>query len=199
MLATAAVEPVGRFRRCYDLHEAATLQIAVSLLLPQWNLQLKTLLASAALIGCVFLSATAHAQTGSDRVKIGTLSCHEKSGWGFIFGSSHAVQCTFSSGTRVEHYDGSISKFGVDVGYQQSAVLIWGVVAPTDHNGGGALAGHYGGVTAGAAVGVGLGANALIGGSTTGISLQPLSIEGGTGLNIAAGVAELTLRSRNGV
>jgi hypothetical protein len=168
-------------------------------LLEDSELEMNKYVVSAAVIGSLLMSVPVKAETGVIRVKIGTLSCHEKSGWGFIFGSSHAVQCTFSSGTRVEHYDGSISKFGVDVGYQQSAVLIWGVVAPTDHNGGGALAGHYGGVTAGAAVGVGLGANALIGGSTTGISLQPLSIEGGTGLNIAAGVAELTLRSRNGV
>jgi hypothetical protein len=160
---------------------------------------MKTFLVGAALIGGLALSTTVHAQTGSDRVKIGTLSCHEKSGWGFIFGSSHGVRCTFASGARVEHYDGSISKFGVDIGYQQSAVLLWEVVAPTDHNGSGALAGHYGGVTAGAAIGVGLGANALVGGSNTSLGLQPLSIEGGTGLNVAAGVAELTLMSSKGV
>jgi len=156
-------------------------------------------LVSAALISSLILTMTAHAQTGGDRVKVGTLSCHEKSGWGFIFGSSHAVRCTFANGKRVEHYDGTISKFGVDVGYQQSAVLLWEVVAPTDHNGSGALAGHYGGVTAGVALGVGLGANALVGGSATSIGLQPLSIEGETGLNVAAGVAELTLVSRPGV
>ncbi len=164
-----------------------------------WKLQMKNCLANAVLIGGLALSTAALAQTGSDRVKVGVLSCHEKSGWGFIFGSTHAVQCTFSSGNRIEHYDGSISKIGVDVGYQQSAVLLWGVVAPTDHSGLGALAGHYGGVTAGAALGVGLGANALVGGSSTEIALQPLSIEGGTGLNVAAGVAELTLHSRRGV
>ncbi len=132
-------------------------------------------------------------------VKIGSLSCHEKSGWGFIFGSSNAVRCTFSSGDRVEQYDGSISKFGVDVGYQQSGVLIWEVIAPDDHPGQGALDGHYGGLTAGAAVGVGLDANALVGGSSSTITLQPLSIEGMTGLNVAAGIAEMTLRPHSGV
>jgi len=133
------------------------------------------------------------AQTGDARVKLGILSCHESSGWGFIFGSSRAVRCTFSSGEHMERYDGSISKFGLDVGYQQSGVLLWEVLAPTDHYGAGALAGHYGGLTAGATVVVGIGANALIGGSTTSISLQPLSIEGTTGLNVAAGIADLTL------
>ncbi len=156
-------------------------------------------LAGAALIGALSMAASANAQTGDARVKIGTLSCHEKSGWGFIFGSSHAVRCTFASGGMVEHYDGSISKFGVDIGYQQSGVLLWEVVAPTDHYGAGALAGHYGGLTAGATAGVGLAANALIGGSTTSIALQPLSIEGSTGLNIAAGIANLTLNADNGI
>jgi hypothetical protein len=144
-------------------------------------------------------SAQVSAETGVARVKIGTLSCHEKSGWGFIFGASHALHCTFSNGDRAERYDGSISKFGIDVGYQQSAVLVWEVVAPTDHYGAGSLAGHYGGVTAGATLGVGLDVNALIGGSATGIALQPLSIQGDTGLNVAAGVAELTLHTHNGI
>jgi len=159
---------------------------------------MKKLLVCAAILGAVALPLRASAQSGgSDRVSIGTLSCHESAGWGFIFGSSHAVRCIFSSGDRVEHYDGAIGKFGVDVGYQQSGVLLWEVVAPTDHNGPDALAGHYGGLTAGATAGVGLAANALVGGSMSAIALQPLSIEGPTGLNIAAGVAELTLHARD--
>ncbi len=152
----------------------------------------------AALAGCLLASAPVNAETAVARVKIGTLSCHEKSGWGFIFGSSHALHCTFSNGDRVERYEGSISKFGVDVGYQQAGVLVWEVVAPTDRYGPGTLAGHYGGVTAGATLGVGLDANALIGGSTSNIALQPLSIQGNTGLNVAAGIAELTLRAHGG-
>jgi hypothetical protein len=152
----------------------------------------------AALAASLLTSAPVQAETAVARVKIGTLSCHEKSGWGFIFGSSRALHCTFTNGDKVEHYVGSISKFGVDVGYQQSGVLVWEVVAPTDHYGPGTLAGHYGGVTAGATVGVGLDANALVGGSNSGFALQPLSIQGDTGLNVAAGIAELTLHAHGG-
>jgi Protein of unknown function (DUF992) len=148
------------------------------------------LFACAALMGALGLAA--NAQAG---VKIGTLTCHEASGWGFVFGSSHQVRCTFSNKDHVERYEGSISKFGVDIGYQQSGVLIWEVVAPDEHQSHGALAGHYGGVTAGAAVGVGLDANALVGGFERSIALQPVSIEGMNGLNVAAGIGELTLRS----
>jgi len=127
-------------------------------------------------------------------VQAGSLSCHEAGGWGFVFGSSHDVHCTFSpvSG-RPERYTGSISQFGVDIGYQQSAVIIWGVLTPTTTPGPGALAGTYVGATASAAVGAGVGANVLVGGSNKSISLQPLSLEGGVGLNAAAGLAALTL------
>jgi hypothetical protein len=159
---------------------------------------MKKLLVCAALVGSLALPLHASAQSGGpDRIKLGTLSCHESAGWGFIFGSSHGLRCTFSSGDRVEYYDGSIGKFGLDIGYQKSGVLLWSVVAPTDHYGPDALAGHYGGLTASATIGLGLDANALIGGSTSVIALQPLSIEGTSGLNVAAGVADLTLHARD--
>jgi hypothetical protein len=125
-------------------------------------------------------------------VQAGSLSCHEAGGWGFVFGSSHDIHCTFLpvSG-RPERYTGSISQFGVDIGYQQ-IVIIWGVLAPTTIPGPGALAGTYVGATASAAVGAGVGANVLVGGSNKSISLQPVSLEGGVGLNVAGGIAALT-------
>jgi hypothetical protein len=58
----------------------------------------------------------------------------------------------------------------------------------------GALAGSYVGATAAATVGAGVGANVLVGGSNKQISLQPVSVEGSVGLNVAGGVAEVELR-----
>jgi hypothetical protein len=127
-------------------------------------------------------------------VKAGLLTCHVGSGFGFVFGSSRALNCTYSGSGRNENYTGDISKFGVDIGYLQSGVMVWAVLAPTTNLAGGALGGDYGGVTAGAAVGVGGNANVLIGGSTHELSLQPLSIEGDKGLNVAAGIAALSLK-----
>lgn len=116
------------------------------------------------------------------------------SGWGFVFGSTHDVNCIFSASSgRVEHYIGQINKFGVDIGYQTGGVIAWAVVAPSTGIARGALAGTYGGVTAGAAVGAGLGANVLVGGFQRSIALQPLSVEGMAGLNVAAGIAEIVL------
>jgi len=131
----------------------------------------------------------------ADGVKIGTLTCHVASGWGFVFGSSKDMRCNFSPNRgEGEHYIGSISKFGVDVGYTSSAVIIWGVFAPQSGMKRGALQGEYAGATASATVGVGAGANVLIGGFDRSITLQPISIEGSTGLNLAAGIGAMKLR-----
>ena len=127
-------------------------------------------------------------------VRAGVMTCDVASGFGYILGSSRDVNCTFSTPAgRPEHYAGTISKFGVDIGYVQNAVIVWTVVAPTVTLSPGSLTGTYGGATASVTVGVGVGANVLTGGSNNTISLQPVSIEGGTGLNVAGGVASMIL------
>jgi len=146
-------------------------------------------------LGAAAIAAAPQALADSPRVKVGTLTCDEHHGWGLLLGSSRHVDCVFSNGDRVEHYDGSMNKLGVDVGYKGGAKIVWAVIAPSDHPDRGALEGHYVGATASATVGVGLGANALIGGFDRSIALQPLSIEGNDGLDVAGGVGELTLHS----
>jgi len=127
-------------------------------------------------------------------MQVGVLTCDVASGFGFIVGSSRPVDCTFSSPNGPpQHYVGSINKVGVDIGYLQGSVIVWSVVAPTANFAPGSLSGSYGGVTASATVGIGVGANVLVGGSGNSIALQPVSVEGTTGLNVAAGVAEMTV------
>ena len=151
------------------------------------------LMMGAALVGAMALATAASADAGG--VRVGTLTCQQAPGWGYVLASSHKIHCSFSGDNYgPEFYAGDISRLGVDIGYQQSAVLVWGVFAPTNRMAPGSLAGHYGGASANAAVGVGLGANVLIGGFDQSFTLQPLSIEGRTGLNVAAGVAGLRLR-----
>ncbi|HYB90972.1 MAG TPA: DUF992 domain-containing protein [Candidatus Binataceae bacterium] len=139
--------------------------------------------------------AAAPSTSAQATVRAGYLSCHVASGWGFIFGSSRKVDCAYSMQPNyTEYYTGTISKFGADIGYLQSAVMLWTVMAPTTNLGQGALAGDYAGATASAAIGVGAGANVLIGGFKSSIALQPVSVEGQNGLNVAAGIATLSLR-----
>jgi hypothetical protein len=132
--------------------------------------------------------------SGGVAVRAGYLTCHEAAGWGLIIGSSRKITCAYAlQPGYTEYYTGSISKFGADIGYLSSAVVLWAVLAPTTNLGQGALTGHYAGATASAAVGVGAGANVLIGGLNKSIALQPVSIEGQNGVNVAACVEEMTL------
>jgi len=134
-------------------------------------------------------------------IQVGVLTCNVASGFGFVFGSSRAVNCTYSptgGGGPPQHYVGAINKFGVDIGYLQGGVIVWGVVSPTANLAPGSLSGTYAGATGSATVGVGAGANVLIGGSGDSIALQPVSIEGTTGLNVAAGIAEMSLTFQPG-
>ena len=146
-------------------------------------------------IGLLSLAVMASAADAKSGVKIGVLSCEVEGGAGFIIGSSKAVDCVYepASGARSEHYTGSIGKLGIDIGVTDRAVLGWAVFAP-GKVGKGALKGSYTGASAEATVVVGLGANVLVGGFKKGINLQPISVQGQTGLNIAAGVASLKLR-----
>ena len=132
-------------------------------------------------------------------VKVGVLTCNVESGWGYILGSSKDIRCNYVPNSGFgEHSYGNIAKVGVDIGYTKGGVLIWSVIAPSSDLKPGALEGGYGGVSAQATVGVGVGANALIGGFDKSISLQPLSIEGNKGLNVAAGIGALNLKFDKG-
>lgn len=153
-----------------------------------------------ALLGLGLLAATpafAQSQQPPDltgHVRVGTLRCDVAAGTSFIFGSTRDVTCVFTptNGTT-ERYTGEIRRYGVDVGFTGAAVMLWGVMASTGDIRPGALAGTFAGVSAAATAGVGGAANILVGGSNRGVALQPLSVEGNTGLNIALGVGELRL------
>jgi hypothetical protein len=73
-------------------------------------------------------------------------------------------------------------------------VIVWAVLNPTSDVSPGALNGDYVGATASASVGVGVGANVLVGGFNKSVTLQPLSIEGNQGLNVAAGIGAISLK-----
>jgi len=133
----------------------------------------------------------AQAQSGAN---VGSLNCTVAGGVGFIFGSSKDLSCLFTrtNGTA-ERYTGTIQKFGVDIGFTKEAHMVWVVLAP-GNIAPGSLAGGYGGATASGTVGVGVGANVLVGGSSKQVTLQPVSVEGSKGLNVAAGIGAIDLK-----
>jgi hypothetical protein len=152
-----------------------------------------TALAALAIAGVV--AAPAVAQTHQDRTKVGALTCDISGGIGMIIASKKQVTCLFTPSAPnapKEVYTGSITKFGLDVGATSGGEMVWSVFAPSNRKYG-ALAGSYGGASAEATVGVGAGANVLVGGSNRTVTLQPVSVQGQTGLNLAVGVSGLTL------
>lgn len=127
-------------------------------------------------------------------VTAGLLDCNVSSGWGLILGSSRDVSCVYTPTSGApQHYMGSIKKFGVDIGYLSNATIVWAVAAPISGLSPGALAGDYMGATGSASVGAGVGANVLFGGFQRSVTLQPVSFEGNQGLNVAGGIADVTL------
>jgi hypothetical protein len=131
-----------------------------------------------------------------ERIQAGTLTCDISGGFGLIIGSQQALNCAFRTALPgpPEFYAGTLTKVGIDLGVTTGGVMVWAVYAPTSQPTGGALAGSYVGVDAEATVGAGVGANVMIGGSNRTIELQPLSLQGQAGLNVAAGVAGIDLR-----
>ena len=122
----------------------------------------------------------------------GQLACHVEGGFGFIVGSSRSVDCKFTpTDGYPELYTGRINKIGLDLGWKRGGVLVWAVLSPGLTRGPGALAGNYVGATAEVVAGVGAGANALVGGNK--VVLNPLSVSGAVGINLAGGIADLDL------
>lgn len=128
------------------------------------------------------------------KAKAGTLTCKGGAGVGLILGSKKHYDCVFQSTKgKTESYEGSVTKLGLDLGFTSKVTIVWAVFSSTDL-GPKALVGDYVGANADASIGVGVGTKILVGGSKHTISLQPLSVQGQTGLNIAVGVADLALR-----
>lgn len=153
----------------------------------------KSCISAIILAAAVVFTAPAFAQAQPARV--GGLTCDTGARVGLIVGSRQSLRCVFRANTG-QHYSyvGHIGRVGLDLGITGGGRLFWAVFAPTSHVGRGALVGTFVGAGGSASLGVGLGANVLVGGSHRTISLQPLSVEGQIGVNLALGVASLNLR-----
>jgi hypothetical protein len=144
-------------------------------------------------LGCIIAltSAAAHAQVSG---QVGTLNCDVSRGIGLFVVEKQKLNCVFTDNSgAVQNYTGSIDQFGVALGEVSGGHLVWGVVAAASGVPVGALAGTYAGVGANASIGLGAGANVLVGGTGRAFSLQPLSVEGQEGINIAGGITTVTL------
>jgi hypothetical protein len=151
------------------------------------------ILAAVAAVAALAMPSTAEAQ----RVRAGVLTCNLDPTIGLIIGSQQQASCVFNPsrpGAPNESYSATLSRVGLDLGVRAGGTLVWGVFAATSKLPPRVLAGTYVGAAGDASVGVGVGANVLVGGSNRTVSLQPLSVSGDIGVNLALGVAGLRLR-----
>ena len=150
---------------------------------------------AAAVIAAASLALTATPSAAQPRqVQVGTLTCSLSASIGLIVASQKNVNCIFRGrpGEPEEAYTGTMTTVGVDIGVTSGGVIIWAVFSDTDRYVG-MLAGTYAGATAEVSVAAGLGANVLVGGSHRSVALQPLSVQGQIGLDIAGGIGALEL------
>jgi Protein of unknown function (DUF992) len=149
---------------------------------------------STSIIAIAALAASIASAHAMPPMRAGILQCAGGQNVGFVVGSTASLECVFQSeGRRPEPYIATVRRLGLDLGVTDHTRLTWAVNAPTGRVGRGDLAGNYGGVGANASVGVGGGGNFLVGGAQNSYALQPISVQGQTGLNVAAGVASIEL------
>jgi hypothetical protein len=146
---------------------------------------------AAAAMGAALMAAPAQAAG----VKVGTLTCDVEAGWGLVLGSQKDLNCSFKSATtnQVSYYTGDVTKLGIYVGYTNAGVMVWAVIAPSTDMQPDALEGKYAGASVGATAVVGGNLNAMVGGLDKSFTLQPLSVEGNTGVSVTAAIGAMEL------
>src|SRR4030081_2029072 len=146
-------------------------------------------------IAIVALTASVASANALPPARAGILQCQGGQNVGFVVGSVTSLECVFQSeGRRPEPYIATVRRYGVDLGFTDQTRFSWAVNAPAGRVARGDLAGNYGGVGDNASVGVGFGGNFLVGGPQNSYALQPISVQGQTGLNVAAGIADIELQ-----
>ena len=150
----------------------------------------------AALTLIAMLCVPAVAQTPPSWTQTGMLTCKLNPSIGFIIAGHQSMECRFAQNAPFppEAYQGALNTVGLDIGITAGGVLGWAVFAPTIGIPAGSLSGEYIGASGDIGLGVGVGANVLIGGTGRSIALQPVSVEGSVAVNVALGVSGLQLR-----
>ncbi len=147
-----------------------------------------------ATVAMVPMQALAETPAGG---RIGALTCKTvpDSGVSLIIHSTENVTCEFKSTSGgVEHYKGETGVgLGFDISYDRNTTMVYAVMSADYKAGDHQLAGKYFGAGGSATAGVGVGAQALIGGGKKNISLQPVAVSSSEGAGLSAGITYLYL------
>ena len=147
-------------------------------------------------LALVSLVSPMRSQAQPSWTQVGVLTCRLNPSIGFIIAGHQSMECNYQPAGPFppQAYQGALNMVGLNIGVTAGGVLTWTVFAPTTGVPAGALAGEYVGASGDVGLGLGAGANVLLGGSGRSVALQPLSVEGSIALNVALGVSMLKLR-----
>lgn len=147
-------------------------------------------------LGVAAYAAGDAANDEAGRIEIGYLECDLKSEDGNIIASEQLFTCRFDpaeGGHSDELYTANITRVGIDLSKTDEETLAWAVFAPAEKWEDGVLQGEYAGLSADAALGVGIGVKALVGGLEDSIALQPIGLTAQEGVGVAIGVENMSL------
>ena len=148
------------------------------------------------LVLALAFAGPASAQAPGNWTQVGMLTCKLNPSIGFVIAGHQSMECRFVPNTPdpPQAYQGALNMVGINIGISAGGVLGWAVLAPTKGIPAGALAGEYVGASGDLGIGLGAGANVLIGGSARTLALQPVSLEGSIAVDVALGVSSLKLQ-----
>ncbi len=137
-----------------------------------------------------------HAEGG---LEVGVLTCSVVPGTrlNLLIRSTADVKCVYAKGGQSEEYVGETGiALGLDLSFKQDEKMAFTVIAASEdiRPGAKALGGKYVGGELSAAVGLGLGAKALVGGGAKNIGLQPIALETSTGIGASGGLSFLYIQ-----
>ena len=148
-----------------------------------------------AAIAVASLAVTSAADAAPAGVRVGELTCNVASGWGFVFGSSKDLHCTYrgSNGHPRALYRRDLQVRRRRRLYRRRRAGLGRVRAHLRHRARARCRATMSAPPPRPPSRVGAGANVLVGGLNKSIALQPLSVEGSKGLNVAAGIGSISL------
>lgn len=149
-----------------------------------------------AIAGLITINSPLAADSG---IEVGVLNCEVIPGsrLNLLIRSTADVKCSYTKDGQSEHYIGETGiALGLDLSFKQDEKLAFSVIAASEdvRPGAKALGGKYVGGELSAAVGLGLGAKALVGGGAKNIGLQPIALETSTGIGASGGLSFLYIQ-----
>lgn len=129
-------------------------------------------------------------------IEWGVLTCNVSGNSGYFFADDLTMDCVMlTHDGEISCYEGTLSRFGLDVGVTLAKTQVWSILAVAKTPRGEFLNGSYYGADIGASAFVGGGFGLNIGGFERSFVMVPISGYFHSGINVTASLTHLKLKS----